>query len=301
MTTTSPPFDINQLNAEQQKIYHTVYNELKPHHESYMQYKLNLTLNKTYDMEEEENEWHYEVHRFLRARRWHVAHTIKAMLDMIKWRMENHVDSILENKTVELRVELLRKTVPSAHHGYTKADRPLYIEKSGLIHVDKVLHLFTAEELLEAHIFELEYMCQLARERSRQIGKHVDTFVMLSDLHGCKLEIRKVFHLFRQSLYVDENYYPERLGQMIVINPPIIFPILWNIVKHWLDPVTQTKIIVIKRGPETASQLLHHIDASNLPSEYGGTCNSCSKFPDCIPIYDWSKDPDNIVHKKNEG
>ncbi|CAF1153064.1 unnamed protein product [Rotaria sordida] len=240
--------------------------------------------------EQKENEWRYELHRFLRARKWNVAHTIKSLREMIQWRIDNKVDSILEDAPTISRMDLLRRVLPSAQHGYTKADRPLYIEKSGLIRVNKILNMFTPEEVLQCHIYWLEYTCQRARERSRQLGKHVETFISISDLHGCKWNVRKILHLCKQSLHIDENYCPERLGQLFVVNPPAIFPALWDIVKHWVDPVTKAKIIVIKKGSGTSTLLLQHIDSDQLPHEYGGSCNSCSAAPNCIPVYDWSKD-----------
>ncbi|CAF1251930.1 unnamed protein product [Rotaria sordida] len=300
MVVSSPLFDINQLNIEQQKKFDTVYNELKSKHTSYLQYKFNLPLKTQFDSEQEENEWRYELHRFLRAKKWNVTHTIKSLVEMIQWRIDNNVDSILEHAPMSSRMELLGKVVPNAQHGYTKAHRPLYIEKSGLIHVNKILKMFTSEDLVQCHIYWLEYYCQLARERSRQLGKHVETFAMISDLHGCKLNLRKVLPLFKQSLYIDENYYPERLGQMLIINPPAIFPTLWNLVKHWFDPVTKTKIIVIKKGPGTSTLLLQHIDSDQLPREYGGTCNSCSTAPNCIPVYDWGKDTADDKQEEQE-
>ncbi|CAF1292445.1 unnamed protein product [Rotaria sordida] len=115
---------------------------------------------------------------------------------MIQWRIDNNVDSILEDAPTLSRMDLLRKVLPGAPHGYTKAHRPLYIKKSGLIRV----------------------------------------------------------------------------------------------MKHWFDPVTKAKIVVIKKGSGTSTLLLQHIDSDQLPHEYGGSCNSCSTAPNCIPVYDWGKD-----------
>jgi hypothetical protein len=72
MTTSSPLFDINQLNNEQQKAFHAVYDELKSTHTFYLQYKLNLQRKTKFDSDEEENEWLYELHRYLRARKWNI-------------------------------------------------------------------------------------------------------------------------------------------------------------------------------------------------------------------------------------
>ncbi|UJR38597.1 hypothetical protein I4U23_031262 [Adineta vaga] len=298
MTSIGPLFDLDQLNEEQQKKFEIVYNELKAKFQSYLEYKLNLPLKTPLNSEEEENEWNYELHRFLRARKWNIEHTIKSLHEMVQWRIDNQVDSILEDEMAIQRTELLRKILPNINHGYTKTDRPLYLEKSGIIYVDKILSDFTTEELLRCHTYWLELNCQRAKERSRQIGKHIESFTIVSDIQGCNMEIRKIFAPFKQSLYIDNNYYPERLAQMIFINPPTIFPVLWGIVKPWLDPVTKSKIIVIKKGPETTNTLLQYIDSDQLPGEYGGSCQSCSTAPNCIPVYDWSKENINEKSKK---
>lgn len=297
MPLSSPLFDINQLNTEQQRSFYAAYNELKSNHDSYIQYKLDLPLKTKFDRDEEENEWHYELYRFLRARKWNVQHTVKAMAEMMQWRKDNRIDSILEDESVISRLALLRTMIPGANHGYTKAHRPIYIEKSGLMPVDKVLNQFTSEELVQTHIYWLEFYCQRARERSRQLGIHVESFAMIYDLKRCKLEMRKSFPLFRESLQIDNNYYPERLGQMFIVNPPAVFPVLWNLVKHWLDPVTKSKVQVIKKGPGTATALLQHIDADQLPQEYGGSCKTCPTSPDCLPVGAENK---NIVDDAEE-
>ncbi|CAF5005972.1 unnamed protein product [Rotaria sp. Silwood1] len=293
MTSTSLLFDINELNAEQQIKFHTVYNELKPTHTSYLQYKLNLPRKIKLDSEEEENEWCYELYRYLRARKWNVKYTIKSVSEMIQWRIDNNVDSILEHQSIIHRVDLIRRIIPNAHHGYTKTHQPLYIEKTGQMHVNQVLNEYTTEELMQCHIYWLEFNCERARERSRQLGKHVETFAMIHDLKGMKMKTRKLIPFFKQCLYIDDNYYAERLGHLFIINPPKIFPALWNLLKHVIDPVTKSKIIVIKKGSDTSPVLLQYINSDQLPREYGGNCQSCPTSPDCIPIYDQKQDSDD--------
>jgi hypothetical protein len=205
---------------------------------------------------------------------------------MTDWRIGNYVDLILEDQPAVLRMNLLEKLIPDANHGYTKTDPPLYIEKSGLISVDKLLNQFKSEEVIQYHIYWLEFNCQRARERSRQVGKHIENFTIIYDLNGLTLAAREVLHLLKQSFDMDNNYYSERLGQMFVVNPSMIFPTIWNAVKPWLDRLTQTKVLVIRKGPETATTLLQHIDSDQLPSAYGGTCHTYPTSPDCIPIND---------------
>ncbi|CAF0905104.1 unnamed protein product [Didymodactylos carnosus] len=299
MATSSLLFDLNQLTDEQKTKFHTVYNHLKSARASYLEYKYGLQEKTKIDSEEEENEWHYELYRYLRARKWNIAHTIKSIQDMIQWRIDNRVDLILDHLPTSPLIDRIRKGLPAANHGYTKAHLPLYIEKTGLMHVDYLLHQFTTDELIQNHIYLLEFNCQLTRERSRQAGKHVENFALIYDLKGCKPDIRKTLHILKQLIYIDDNYYPERLGQMFVINPPLIFPAIWNLVKHWVDPVTKAKVNILKKGPDTSATLLQHIDSDQLPSEYGGSCDSCPTSPDCIPVYDWSKDTRKVKEEQS--
>ncbi|CAF1199085.1 unnamed protein product [Adineta ricciae] len=283
-TSASYSFNINLLNSDEQKKFQTVYNDLKSRHETYFDYKRNLLGKEKFHEEEEENEWRYEIHRHLRARKWNVSNTNKSLLEMIQWRIDNQVDSILDDPSVQQRMNYFRKCIPSAFHGYTKAQRPLYVEQTGRINVDDIMINFTHDELIQCHIYWFEYSCRLAREHSRHLGQHVESIAGIYDLHGMKMDVRKLLNTCKQCLYIDDNYYPERLGQLFVVNPPAVFPALWNLVKHFIDPVTKRKIMILKKGNETTTNLLQHVDSNQLPSEYGGTCRSCATAPNCLSV-----------------
>ncbi len=69
---------------------------------------------------------------------------------------------------------------------------------------------------------------------------------------------------------IDGKNYPERLGQMIIINSPSSLAYAWSMISKWLDPVTQQKIRFLRGPDEYIPELLSSIDASELPVEYGG-------------------------------
>ena len=41
---------------------------------------------------------------------------------------------------------------------------------------------------------------------------------------------------------IDQNNYPEMMGQTCIINAPAVFKVIWSIIKPMLDPRTQGKI-----------------------------------------------------------
>ena len=60
------------------------------------------------------------------------------------------------------------------------------------------------------------------------------------------------------------------LEKLIIINAPIVFKGVWNIVKYWVDSKTRKKIeIYWSNDTET---LLKYIDRSKLYHKFGGNC-----------------------------
>ena len=76
--------------------------------------------------------------------------------------------------------------------------------------------------------------------------------------------------LFRDALEIDQNAYPEYLGNLFIINAPFVFRGMWSVIKGWVDPKTAKKFIVL--GSNYKETLLQYIDEDSLPTEYGGTC-----------------------------
>jgi hypothetical protein len=92
------------------------------------------------------------------------------------------------------------------------------------------------------------------------------------DLKGVGItSIPSVYSYVRQASEIMQNYYPERLGKMYIINAPWGFSNAFSIVKGFLDPVTVNKIYVL--GSAYKSELLSQVPPENLPVEFGGSCN----------------------------
>ncbi|CAF1400308.1 unnamed protein product [Adineta steineri] len=259
------------------------------------------------------------IHRYLRARKWNVTHTLKSIRDTIQWRQENNVDRILLD-TPQEDIDLSKQYAPYANHGFTRQHSPIYIEKTGKnrdtnqrqclhsieemwrifsksehcfplhflgrVKLNKCLERFSLDQLVKGHIYLQEFNCRRARQQSRECGQHVETIVTIMDFDGLELMTgRRALPLLKQILNIDNNHYPERMGQAFLLNTPRFFPVLWNMCKSFVDPVTASKVFVLKKNEE-ASILLQHIDSNQLPQEYQGTCQSCPTAPNCVPVYE---------------
>eukprot|EP00250_Pteridium_aquilinum_P012917 c21028_g1_i3 orf=188-958(+) len=66
-----------------------------------------------------------------------------------------------------------------------------------------------------------------------------------------------------------QNYYPERLGALYMINVPKFFHGIWKVVSRFLDKPTKEKIVFVEDHKMTEVLLLE-VDAATLPSMFGG-------------------------------
>jgi hypothetical protein len=106
---------------------------------------------------------------------------------------------------------------------------------------------------------------------SRKSGQLLETCCTIMDLKGVSItRVSSVYTYVRQASAISQNYYPERLGRLYLINAPWGFSSVWSIVKGWLDPVTVQKIQVL--GGTYQAELLAQIPAENLPEHFGGLC-----------------------------
>jgi hypothetical protein len=112
------------------------------------------------------------------------------------------------------------------------------------------------------------------------------------DLKGVGItKVSSVYSYVKQASAISQNYYPERLGRLYLINAPWGFSGVFNVVKGWLDPVTVEKIHVL--GSNYQKELLSQVPAENLPKLFGGACEcdgGCG-FSDAGPWKDpeWTK------------
>jgi hypothetical protein len=182
--------------------------------------------------------------------------------------------------------------------------RPIYIEQLGGIDLTEMYKLTTSERMLMNLAVEYE-KCADPRfpACSRKFNHLVDTCCTIMDLKGVTItRVPQVYSYVKQASVISQNYYPERLGKLYMINAPWGFSTVWSVVKGWLDPVTVKKINILGSGYQ--KELLAQVPAENLPEEFGGTC----KCPDGCQRSDagpwkeaeWARPPKWATSAKND-
>jgi len=107
---------------------------------------------------------------------------------------------------------------------------------------------------------------------SRKAGKLLETCCTIMDMKGVGVgRIPSVYGYLKSVSAISQDYYPERLGKLYIINAPWGFSSVFSFVKSFLDPITVAKIHVLGSGYQ--KELLAQVQAENLPKEFGGSCD----------------------------
>lgn len=153
----------------------------------------------------------------------------------------------------------------------------------------------TSERMLQNLVCEYEKLSDPRLPAcSRKAGKLLETCCTIMDLKGVGItSVPSVYGYVRQASAISQNYYPERLGKLYLINAPWGFSSVFSAVKNFLDPVTVDKIKVL--GSNYRAELLEQVPMENLPKEFGGTCEcegGC-ELSDAGPWQDpeWTRPP----------
>lgn len=117
---------------------------------------------------------------------------------------------------------------------------------------------------------------------SREFGHLIYKKITVLDI--ARIPVFPDWHLYRTMQRfeeIDQNYYPETLKTLIIINAPVYFTAIWAVIKPWMDPVTLTKVYIC--GHDYLSTLQMYIDDEQIPVEYGGKRENFPwRWPECI-------------------
>ncbi|XP_060199118.1 phosphatidylinositol/phosphatidylcholine transfer protein SFH13-like isoform X1 [Lycium barbarum] len=220
--------------------------------------------------------------RFLKARDFNIEKTIQMWEEMLNWRKEFGADTILEDFHFEELEEVLQY-YPQGYHGVDRDGRPVYIERLGQAHPNKLMRITTIDRYMKYHVQEFERAlhekfsaCSIAAK------KRICSTTTILDVQGLGVKnfTRTAASLLAAMAKVDNSYYPETLHRMFIVNAgPGFKKILWPAAQKFLDAKTIGKIQVLE--PKSLGKLLEVIDPSQLPDFLGGSC-TCSVEGGCL-------------------
>ena len=209
--------------------------------------------------------------RFCRARKFDIKKVHLMFTNYIKWRIDEKVDEIENWQFTEL--PKLKEVYPHFYHKIDKYGRPIYIEIISKCNVDEVLKISNLENITKNYIKEYERTSKYRFEACTALaGKVVEqscTLVCAKDC-GIGMITGKVKKFMDIASNIGQNYYPEMLGNIYILNAGFFFSAILAIGKSFIDEKTAKKITVL--GTDYLTELKKHIDMDNLPKILGGNC-----------------------------
>lgn len=209
--------------------------------------------------------------RFMRARKFDVKLVHEMFTNYIKWRKEADVDNI---ESFDFSEQLKVKEIyPHGYHQTDNYGRPIYIEIISQCNIDEVLTRSNEERMTKYYIKEYErvlrYRFDACGIKAGKIIEQSCTIICAKGL-GISMLTGKVKKFMKIASDIGQNYYPEMLGNMYILNAGFFFSAVWAIAKTFIDEKTAKKITVL--GSDYITELKKHIDMNNFPKSLGGNC-----------------------------
>lgn len=195
------------------------------------------------------------LRRWLRARRWDVEVTTTSILSHAEWRVTTMPNGSIPASEVQAEVACGKVSLL----GWDLQGRPVL-----LIQARK--HSVWSRKIEETKAFccyILDIAVAVCNPSLNPKG-HIAVILDLTDMGMTNMDIPAVTALFK----LLGAHYVERLGTMVMYNPPLIFWGAWNALSPLLPPVTRQKIIVVSATERKL--MIENLGADVLPKEYGG-------------------------------
>ncbi|KAJ7288353.1 CRAL-TRIO domain-containing protein [Mycena rebaudengoi] len=215
--------------------------------------------------------------RFLRARKFDLVQSKAMLADAQKWRKTVNgtgIDKLyteIDPFDYEEREEVFA-CWPLYFHKTDKKGRPVNVHTLGNVDFPKLYQTCSPERhwktvLVNAECLSREVLPACSRLASRPIS----TVLVIVDLKGFSLsKFWQMKALARSSFQISQDYFPETMGSLAIVNAPSSFTFIWSMIKPWLAKETAEKVDIY--GSNYKEVLLELVDVDSLPSTLGGNC-----------------------------
>ncbi|XP_043921573.1 SEC14-like protein 2 isoform X3 [Protopterus annectens] len=195
-----------------------------------------------------------------------------------EFRMFMKVDTILEDWKPP---EVIERYLPGGMCGYDKEGSPVWYDIFGPVDPKGLLFSATKQDFIRTKIRDCEMLRKECKSQSEKLGKNIESIIMVLDCEGLGLKHlwKPAVDTYAEAITMFEDNYPEGLKRLFVIKAPKLFPVAYNLVKHFLSEETREKIIIL--GGNWKEVLLKYIDADQVPVHYGGSLMDPPGDPYC--------------------
>ncbi|XP_071693177.1 uncharacterized protein [Rutidosis leptorrhynchoides] len=191
--------------------------------------------------------------RYLRARNWNVKKAIKMLEASLVWRIHYNPEQIQwEHIAAE------------AETG--KIYRSSYKDKNGRV----VLVMRPRFQNSTSIKGQVKYLVYCMENAILNLRADQEQMIWLIDFHEFKLSNISIKST-KETAFILQEQYPERLGLAILYNPPKFFEPFYKVVKRFLEPKTANKVkFVYSDDPNTKTIMENLFCMDELESAFGG-------------------------------
>ena len=243
--------------------------------------------------------------RFLRARKLNIKKSTEMIVNYCEWKEKINLDKLY--LAYEFKPKNKLKTIfPHGFHKTTKDGYPIYLHVMSFYNPEEFFKIGSPDEITTyaASVIEI-----LNREYFKICSQVKNTYIYgvygILDFKGINSSIlSNKFFGYVKSLLKLQDYYPEIIAGIIIINTGFLFRTFFTACKVFIDSKTKKKIKVY--SDKYQEGLLEVIDKENIPKFFGGNCD-CPEgclFSNAGP---WKKEdekneiiPDDIIKKRKE-
>ena len=79
----------------------------------------------------------------------------------------------------------------------------------------------------------------------RKSNDKEEKIIIFFDFHKFHESRRPSLAMTKNLIYILRDHYPERMLKVYVMDAPTVFRAIWNLIKHFIEPVTKEKIVFL--------------------------------------------------------
>ncbi|NWR41752.1 S14L2 protein, partial [Regulus satrapa] len=176
---------------------------------------------------------------------------------------------------------VIRKYMSGGMCGYDREGSPVWYEIIGPLDAKGLLFSASKQDLIKNKFRDCELLRHACDQQSEKLGKKIEMVTMVYDCEGLGLKHlwKPAVETYGEILSMFEENYPESLKRLFIVKAPKLFPVAYNLVKHFLSEDTRKKVVVL--GANWKEVLQKYIDPAQIPVEYGGTLTDPDGDPKC--------------------
>ncbi|CAF2959998.1 unnamed protein product [Rotaria sp. Silwood2] len=192
--------------------------------------------------------------RWLRSRKWNVNASVSQIIETLKWRHDWGVQELIANGERAISEEEIA-TGKTYFMGHDREGRPVCC-----IHPkEHIKGQFPHEYSEKLTVFCVETYRKL-------LQPPMESVTVIFDMAGSEAKNMDL-HQIKFLITLLDNYYPDSLGHILILNFPWILGKTWALIKSWLSSTVQKKVRFI----HSEEELIELIDPSVLPERLYGT------------------------------